>query len=144
MTSKDGSHSLLAQLEAVLAIHGARAERWPQEMRARLSAFVEEDRAAARLLAEARALDRLLNAAPDPSPPHGLEARILAAAFQPRQRPVPVRTVRAMWPEATLLAASLFIGIVIGLSGTAMPALQDVALISGFLEADGLPDREAL
>jgi hypothetical protein len=145
MTSKDGSHPLLAQLEAILAIHGARPERWPQEMRARLSAFTEADRAAGRLLAEARALDRLLDAAPALLPPHGLEARILAAASPPRRRrPLAIHAMPRMWPEAALLAASLFIGVVIGLSGQAMPALQDVALISGFFEADGLPEREAL
>jgi anti-sigma factor RsiW len=144
MTSKDGSHPLLARLEAILAIHGARPERWPQEMRARLSAFIDEEPAAARLFAEARALDRLLGAAPDPAPPYGLEARILAAATQPGRRPPAIRAKRGMWPEAALLAASLFIGFVIGLSGGAMPALQDVALISGFFEADGLPEQEAL
>lgn len=40
-----------------------------------------------------------------------------------------------MWPELTLLAASLFLGLLIGLSGQALPTLQNIALVA---DEDGL------
>jgi hypothetical protein len=157
-----------------LDTHGAEPGRWPPEARAELLAFTARDKEAARLLAEARALDRLLGEAA-PMPPHGLEARILAAADALPQgegraaarlpRAVPSRRgnalvaqpaarsgVRRMWPELTLLAASLFIGLLIGLSGQALPALQSVAALTGdddgwgisALLFDGVPEKEAL
>jgi anti-sigma factor RsiW len=147
MTSTDRTHPLLAELETVLDVCGGCPERWPDGTRARLSAFVAENREAARMFAEARALDALLDAAPAPIPPRGLEARIMAAAPSPRREPrltAPARATGRMWLEAALLAASLFIGIVIGASGQVVPALRDVALMSGFLDPDGLPGREAL
>jgi hypothetical protein len=150
MTRTDSSNPLLAQLQAALDVHGARPERWPDAMRAKLSAFVERDREAARLFAQARALDGLLALPPEPAAPHGLEARILASAAALPQQPgrvaaFPVaRNAGRMWPELALLAASLFIGIVIGASGEALPTLRDVAVIAGLFDPGGLPGPEAL
>jgi hypothetical protein len=139
----------LSQLADVLDLYGARQERWPEAARARLSAFVTEDEAAARLLAEARALERLLALAAGGGATDALEARILAAAGARPQRdgaaapafqksdgrnimPIarPASPVRRIWPELTLLAASLFLGLLIGLSGQVLPTLQNVALIA--------------
>ena len=149
MTRTHGSHPLLAQLEAVLDTYGARTARWPEAVRAELLAFVSRDAQAARLFAEAQALERLLDYAPA-ALPQGLEARIVASADALSQvagrgeampaRRVSLRTgaapstrpvIRRMWPELTLLAASLFLGLLIGLSGQALPALQSVALLTG-------------
>jgi hypothetical protein len=145
-------------LEAVLDAHGVRPERWPETHRGWLAAFIRRDARAARLLAEAEALERLLGRASPSPPPAGLEARIMAAAaalpqiegsggaMPPRRpfaldgrapvaRPAARGPVRRFWPEAALLAASLFLGLAIGLSGQAVPALQSVAAITG--EDDG-------
>jgi hypothetical protein len=174
MTRTHGPHPLLAQLEAVLDTYGARSGRWPEAVRAELLAFIAQDAQAARLLAEAQALDRMLDGAP-PMPPHGLESRIMAAAaslpqevgrgeaMPPRRATIRTgkalvvpssakRGFRRMWPELTLLAASLFLGLLIGLSGQALPALQRVALLTGDDDAwgitgllfDGAPAEEAL
>lgn len=174
MTRTQGPHPLLAQLEAVLDLHGASPARWPDAGRAELLALIAREPEAARLMAEAEALDRLLGKASAP-PPHGLEARIMAAAAvlpqaEGRGQAMPQRPtlqrggsalvarpgargiVRRMWPEAALLAASLFLGLVIGLSGQAIPTLQSVAALTGEddglgiagLLFDGSPDQEAL
>lgn len=149
----------LAKLEAVLDAHGARPERWPQDVRATLIAFVEEDSRAARLVAEAHALDRVLGLAPQ-TPEQGLSDRILAAAallpqadvkpkldssqrrntdIRPsaRLRLPGTKNLRRVWPGAALLAASLAAGILIGLSGEALPTLQNVGLLAA-LEEGGL------
>jgi hypothetical protein len=150
--SPDNSHPLLARLSVVLDTYGARQERWPQAERAKLAAFIATDPAAAKLLAEARALDNVLSFAPRHGRAEALEGRILvAAASQPQtgqgagaviafpRRPgsAPLRgqfagnRARMMWPEMTLLAGSLFLGLLIGLSGQAVPALQDMVVIAG-------------
>ena len=60
-TDEDLTRSRFAQ---VLEVHGADPTRWPVEVRTRAQALVARDRAAARQLAEAEALDRLLDMAP--------------------------------------------------------------------------------
>jgi hypothetical protein len=170
--SGNDTEKRLQHLTDVLDVYGSAPRRWPDAERDEWLAFIAENKAAAKIVAEARALDRLLGLAPDGNGGGGLEARILAAATQlPQQgmdgavvtlhrRPAgdralmrPVAAARRMWPELTLLAASLFIGLVIGLSGQVLPALQDVAFIadsdglgpiSGLLFDAGGPDQEAL
>jgi hypothetical protein len=152
-----GLNPLLARLEAVLDAHGARSERWPEALRAEFLALARHDAGAARLLAEAEALERLLDASPPPMS-QGLDARIMTAAaalpqvegsgrsLPPRRTtvhggralvagPAAREVMRLFWPEAALLAASLFLGLAIGLSGQALPALESVATITG--EDDG-------
>ena len=147
--SRDETQRLLAELETALERHGARPERWPEAPRARLAGFIATDAAAARLVAEARALDNVLAFAPRAQRTRGLEERILAAAASlPQQAagetvvPFPSRQDgrapqtpmrgpgRRIWPELTLLAASLFLGLLIGISGQAVPALHDIAAIA--------------
>jgi hypothetical protein len=145
----------LEELAEVLEAYGSAPRRWPEEARARLLAFVEGDKMAARMLAEARALDRLLGLAPDGGGWGRLEVAILAAAQglpqQGRGAAADVphwretvggamvaqlgRPLSRIWPELTLLAASLFLGLLIGLSGQAVPALQDIVLMA---DSDGL------
>ena len=150
--SRDNSHPLLARLSVVLDAYGTKQERWPQAERARLAAFIETDAGAARLFSEARALDNVLAFAPRHARAEALESRIMAAAAGLPQIEhgsgaviaFPRRTgsgtlpgqigdgrARMMWPELTLLAASLFLGLLIGLSGQAVPALQNIAVIAG-------------
>ena len=60
---------------------GADARRWPQAERAQAEAYrLAEPQVAARLLAEAGAIDSLLDAAPRPVVSHALRERVLAAA----------------------------------------------------------------
>ncbi|HEY7644025.1 MAG TPA: hypothetical protein VH858_03230 [Hyphomicrobiales bacterium] len=139
---------LLKQLQDALDLAGAKPARWPESVRTRLSAFVETDDDAARMFAEAKALDTVLSRASTGTARPELELRILAAASaMPQQRANAAgvidlggarrqdRTaVRAPGPlyrpsflgGAALLAASLILGIFIGLSGQAIPTLRNI------------------
>lgn len=57
--------------------HGGNPERWPQAKRAPALALVQTDAEAARLLAEAQALDAALDALPVPAMPPRLPKRVL-------------------------------------------------------------------
>jgi hypothetical protein len=139
MTTKYSREELLKQLQDVLDCYGAAPSCWPERCRARLSAFVESDHEAARIFAGAKALDRTLCCAPKGQCRNEMEARILSlalclpqsrnessatildfqtAALRERQplREIPER--RPMW-GAALLAASLILGVYIGVSGEA-------------------------
>lgn len=177
MNTKYTREYLLKELEEALALAGPQPRRWRGACCARLSAFVESDEEAARLFAEAKALDRVLCRAPEGKPRTALEGCILRAAFQRSQnrgassgleirlgggarsrvRQFPFRIPsRSFWGEAALLAASLALGVYIGMSGEAVPALRGLDMIastdgdaamafSGSLfEPGGLHDQEQL
>jgi hypothetical protein len=154
MTTKYSREELLKQLQDVLDCHGAAPSCWPEHCRARLSAFVESDCEAARIFAGARALDRTLCCAPKGQCRAEMEARILSLAIcLPQERndisatildfhaaalrgPQPSRGIIAAGPErrpmwgAALLAASLILGVYIGVSGEAIPTLQNMTLLT--------------
>lgn len=145
----------LAEFEALLATYGADAERWPIERRASARALLALRPDARALLAEARALDQLLDHAPrlDAVRHAKLQARIVAAALAERparthstpvaDNVVPLRprmtslpstsplaassTRRTGWQTGGVLAASLVLGLLIGGFGltTAMLDLED-------------------
>src|SRR5262245_7919941 len=71
-------------LERLLEIYGADRTRWPARERLRFASLVAEDEASRRLMAEASALDRLLDVAPKASAAreHALKERIVAAALR--------------------------------------------------------------
>jgi hypothetical protein len=178
MNTKHNREYLLRELEEALALAGPHPRRWRAACCARLSAFVENDAEAARLFAEAKALDRVLCCAPEGKPRNALEGCILRAAFQRPQnrrqsaglairlggggalgrvRQFPFRVPsRSFWGEAALLAASLALGVYIGMSGEAVPTLRDLDMIastdgdaaiafSGSLfEPSGLHDQDQL
>lgn len=156
----------IADFERLLDVYGSDRTRWPVEARASAGQLVARDKAARRLLAEAEALDRALERAPLPSLAEeaALAGRILAAARRsPRMVPtakmdaarLPERAIdnvvqlpsvrtRKRWLTPTafggaagMLAASLALGVFIGLSGLSqgmLPALEDmtgIALGSG-------------
>lgn len=149
----------LQRLATVLEAYGADPARWPQGERAALMALAAADPRAAGLVSEAHALDRLL-ATPPARDPAG-EARLIAAIVaraeakaqdtrpvasragvvdlasardarrhpptpQPRFRPA-AGTLRA----AGLLAASLLVGLYLGVSGVAGPAVVGLAEVAG-------------
>lgn len=147
-------------LERLLEVCGADRTRWPARERLRFAGFISEDDEARRLLAEAAALDRLLDLAPSAGKEmeHALKERIVAAALQSadtRLAVVPRSTdghatkwtawarrpslanvpVRNSLPAAALLAASLVVGVLLGSAGTFDSTVQEVAEATGFATA---------
>ena len=137
----------LQDFERLLDIYGAERTRWPLAARASAAMRLASDGNARRLLAEADALDSVLDAAPEAASADvaAVASRIMAAvhesvqpaAISARLAPSVVRTgmepraVRNtnLWRAASLLAASLIVGIFVGgspLGADAMPALQQL------------------
>lgn len=136
MTRRTDMTADLQRLERALLTFGADPSRWPQEERVALSALIEADGEAQRLVREARALDQTLSAsapAPDAAVQRAKE-RLFArledepsapfaqpATVVPFQRPVTEARTGAKqpprWREAALLAASLMLGLFVGMQG---------------------------
>jgi hypothetical protein len=123
----------LDALEQVLERFGSDRTRWPAPVRRNFAGLLATSAEAKARLREAEALDRLLDLAPEP----GIDTRALAdrimaaaaaetpAAAPPRARVAwavfgggAARTARAEWPAAAMLAASLVLGMFVGLNGT--------------------------
>jgi hypothetical protein len=151
MTRKDKQVEEREALERLLDTYGADRTRWPARERLRFASVISEDKAAARLLAEAHALDRLLDRAPHASQGdiEALKERIVAAALRadpprlavvagagtrnilPLRRPsLPNRFTE--WPAAAVLAASLVLGVMLGSAGTFSSTMQEMAQAAGF------------
>ena len=115
-----------------------------------------EDKAAAGMLAEAAALDQLLEQAPRASAAdiEALKERIMAAALRSRapqlavvasgkpaggnvlslparSRSIAARFGRGQWPAAALLAASLVLGVMLGSAGTFDATVREMAQVTG-------------
>lgn len=151
-------------LGRLLEIYGADRTRWPARERLRFASIISEDKQAAKMLAEAQALDRLLDRA-TPATDAGLEAlksRIMAVALA--ERPVQSIAVAAAqqqhgvasisslavarerragrsgfgssgeWPAAAVLAASLVLGVMLGWGGAFTGTMNQMAQVAG-LEA---------
>lgn len=142
----------LDTLERVLATYGADRDRWPAAERLRLAPLIAESTEARRMMAEARALDRLLDKAPAVSRRRqdALAARIVmeigdSDARSPRGGEVislgdrsrgggaaSSRVARPPFgrprpsPVAALLAASLVGGLVLGWSTLGSALLPDL------------------
>jgi hypothetical protein len=144
-------------LERLLDIYGADRTRWPARERLRFAGVISEDKTAAHMLAEADALDRLLEQAPRASSAdvEALKERIMAAALRAKApqfavvaggkaaagkvaagRPAVVaRFARGEWPAAAMLAASLVLGVVLGSTGSLDSTFQQVAEVTGLRSA---------
>lgn len=93
---------------AILASHGADPARWPAGDRAALLALAGRDASVAAALAEARALDAMLNGwAAAPAPLAGIDTAAITARPQLHRQPAPA------WRPA-LLAASLALVVAVG------------------------------
>jgi hypothetical protein len=142
-------------LERLLEVYGADRTRWPARERLRFASLVAEDDAARRLVAEAAALDSLLDLAPKASAAreHALKERIVAAALrqaEPRFAVVArssessrgwqslARRAPASsgWIAGGVLAASLFAGVLLGSAGTFDTTMQQLAEATGYSTAD--------
>src|SRR5262245_34780697 len=82
MTSMSNTSMTLGEFERLLDIYGGDRTRWPIDARAAAAHLVARDADARRLLAEAEALERVLECAPLPSlaTEAALADRIIAAA----------------------------------------------------------------
>lgn len=127
----------LARLDEVLSIYGADAARWPAGERDALATIARDDAAAARLVNEAAALDKLLAFAPAGKASDGLKSRIVAAAVADgarEARVVPMSVGQAgsrkgfgsgretIW-SATAMAACFALGLYLGVAGAGSDAL---------------------
>lgn len=138
MTSRDQSSGRtgIDALSRLVETHGGQPSRWPAEARARLMQ-AGADPELQRKIAEERALDVILAAAPAGNAPGDLAGRILAAVrgtgVEPGAvgSPAPVRPGAVMpldvararrvrrpafrsWPAVAVLAASLALGVFFG------------------------------
>jgi hypothetical protein len=166
MTTMSNMSMTLAELGQLLDVYGADRVRWPANVRAAAAHFVARDVEARRLLAEAEALDRVLESAPVPAlaVEAALVERIVAAAqrsprivkiedsrpavagatsVQAAAPPVVVtpgsRRPRLLGREARavgFLAASLVIGVVLGNSELTPQLLPELADMTG-IASDG-------
>lgn len=157
MTNASTTIMTLAEFERLLDVYGGDRTRWPVDARAAAAQLVARDLAAQRLLSESVALDRVLERAPLPSlaVEAALADRIVTAA-QRSPRIISVgdpaseserntarvgsSTVRrrgvvpADLRKAAVLAASLMVGVYIGLSNIPqqiVPTLTGTSDMSG-------------
>ena len=135
----------LTRLVEVLDTFGADPNRWPAAERTVLEAFVKADKSAAELFIEAKALARVMDAAPAGSASAALSARIVAAALEDPAREATVvplaptrrqagqtfsiRRAASMWPAAAL-AASFAFGLYMGIAGIGGTAVEDVLRVA--------------
>jgi hypothetical protein len=146
----------LAALADRLEISGADRTRWPAQERLRFASLIASSDEARRLMAEASALDRLLDTVTgaDPARLGGLVDRIVAAAVtegapgsgnviaigagRRSVAPAPRLPVhrRSNWQAAALLAASLFVGAFVGTSGLLGPGASTLGGEFDVAEAD--------
>jgi hypothetical protein len=156
MTKASKDDMTLPEFERLLDVYGSDRTRWPVAARASAGQLVARLAAARRLLAEAECLDRVLERAPTPTLAReaALAERILVAARRsPRMVAAGVRSpaadaAGAGSPAAALpahgrwltpmfgsaagaLAASLMLGVLIGLSSLSQSILPAVEQMTG-------------
>ena len=149
-TNQPAATAAHGELQTIVDTLGGDRTRWPAAERLRLAPLIASDERARQIVAEAHALDQLLDLAPTVSDARerALAARILAAtrpgmpvASAASSGPLrigarlPARAM-ARWPAGVLLAASLVLGVLVGSNGVATPAVSFIA------EALGLADDE--
>ncbi|MDA5194703.1 hypothetical protein [Govanella unica] len=128
----------LEDFEAMLACHGADARDWPLDNRMAAEALLRSSPEARALLAEARAVDRLLSEIPDPQAPARLKGDILArvnAEIIARAASAPARRVgfmRRFWPQMIGFAAASLLGVMVG-AKTVAPLPDDMADASAYV-----------
>jgi hypothetical protein len=128
MTTGNMTTMTLSEFEHLLDGYGADRTRWPLKQRSAASALLAASPDARRLLAESEALDRVLAQAPGAKPRDldALAARIVATASVtprlahatsiPSQGTIRPSARQDVWRAAALLAASLLIGVFVGVS----------------------------
>lgn len=154
MTQSNNVQQELIRLESVLDTFGADPKRWPVSERRILEALIEINADARLLLGEARAVARVMDAAPVSQASATLKSRIVNAAIADAGRDariVPIETARpgggqsmsarrsgSIWPAAALAASfafGLYLGVA-GIGGTAVDGAFEIAM-SGASGGDG-------
>ena len=142
MTADEGPGGMNeARLQALIRAHGAASERWPEAEREAALTLLARSKAARRMMAEAAALDALLDTVPAPAPSSALVGRLIAAAPPP---PPPLwrgwfAGLAIAWRPATAMLVAGLAGIAVGSSGLHRPAALalDVDLVTfAFAESD--------
>ena len=100
------------ELDELLNRHGADPNGWPAEARPRAQALLRNSASAQALLAEAKRLERALDAMPTPPLPLGLRTRIIANAT-PQDAWLQWLTTK-LWRPASLACLPLLLGIGFG------------------------------
>jgi hypothetical protein len=133
-------------MDEVLAIYGGDRTRWPAPLRSQLAVLIANSEQARKMLAEAEALDRLLDLAPEMGTDRLalLSDRIAAQAAHTPQMAViagrsgPAKPIAKPVPDwrrhaagITALAASLVLGVMIGQNANVAPAMSDMASAAG-------------
>jgi hypothetical protein len=146
----------MVKFKHLLDVYGADRTRWPAEARAGAATLLACDWAARRLLAQAEALDRVLERAPlvslareaaltdriESASEHTPRLVIAKTGSSGRRSaivPLPARADRHFWHAGALLAASLFAGVFLGLfdlSRGAVPVLADTVGLNLEIGAD--------
>jgi hypothetical protein len=164
MTSMSNISMTLAEFTRLLDVYGADRTRWPAEARATAAHLVARDAEARQLLAEAEALDRVLQSAPVPAlaVEAALAERIVAAAQRsPRivklptvrpaaaaaapaaappaypDRPPQSRLLRRRARAASFLVASLAVGVLIGQLSLPWQMVPELAELAGLASDRG-------
>ena len=139
----------LERFDDVLASFGSDRTRWPAPLRLELSQLLANSPEARAMLAEAQALDRLLDMAPVVASDRmmALTDRIVAQAARtprvaasstPVSRPKPASAWKRHATGLSALAASLLAGVFAGQNGSVAPAVSDIATVVGIESlADG-------
>ena len=116
------------RFEALIAAYGAAPARWPEEERAAAKAFARRDPHAAKLLADADAIDALLFAHRVAEPSRTLRAMVIESA--PRRRTIGRRL--RLWWSSIVFALVAGAGALAGSAATAAlaPAALNLQLYS--------------
>lgn len=133
----------------IIAAYGAAPQRWPAAEREALIALVAQDAALAQLIAEAQALDALLDASPAPPRIAVNPIAIVAAARRGRSEGgggtvlAPAGAAPRLRLRIAGMAAAAAIGFVVGVSGLAplhTPLDRDdaAAAFAAMVEEDAL------
>lgn len=117
------------RFESLIEAYGGDLARWPHSERLAAYAFAQSTPEAAALLADGKALDRLLSSLPVPSLPETLKTRILASASNEKilARPRGILTLvesalsqlwphARVWKPASVFASALALGAALGFS----------------------------
>lgn len=152
----NANETTIQNFQHLMETYGSDRTRWPAAVRANAEALLATDAQAREMLAEAVALDRLLDQAPTVSidRERALAQRILTAAgvhtqaigtvanvvaFRVPAARLPVVVHRA---AAAALAASLLLGFVVGTSGAGTSAIAWVSEAAGSIDDE--PELTAL
>jgi hypothetical protein len=149
----------LQRLQTIVAAYGAAPAHWPTAERAAAELLIARSEDAARLVVQARHLDRALDDSTADVPVDALARLTAATAFPPARpgaRQAPIRPVHkgvasgwmgvlaaAFWPRAAMFASIAALGIVVGLASEPVYSTtsdDSVYAVSGLTTVESLED----